>query len=107
MRDQLIFHAVRQFYNNKIELHAAFKQENGDLAIFQPPVLDRIEAGLAYFQRPFIAMAHEEAQRLVDELWLAGIRPSEGTGSAGSLAATERHLKDMQRIVFKGFTNGE
>jgi hypothetical protein len=30
-----------------------------------------------------------------------GLRPSEGTGSAGALAATERHLKDMQRLVFK------
>ena len=36
----------------------------------------------------------------MDELWRCGLRPSEGTGSAGSLAATERHLKDMQAIAF-------
>lgn len=41
----------------------------------------------------------QEAQRLMDELWDCGLRPSEGTGSAGSLAATERHLKDMQTIA--------
>lgn len=35
----------------------------------------------------------------MDELWTCGLRPSEGTGSAGSLAATERHLKDMQVIA--------
>jgi hypothetical protein len=35
----------------------------------------------------------------MDELWRVGLRPTEGTGSAGSLAATERHLKDMQRIA--------
>lgn len=40
------------------------------------------------------------AQTLMDDLWHCGLRPSEGTGSAGSLAATERHLKDMQAIAF-------
>ena len=30
-----------------------------------------------------------------------GIRPSEGSGSAGSLAATERHLHDMRALVFR------
>jgi hypothetical protein len=42
------------------------------------------------------------AQELIDSLWECGIRPSEGSGSAGSLAATERHLADMQKLVFKG-----
>jgi hypothetical protein len=37
----------------------------------------------------------------MDELWRVGLRPTEGSGSAGSLAATERHLSDMQRIAFK------
>ena len=36
---------------------------------------------------------------LMDELWQCGFRPSEGSGSAGSLAATERHLRDMQAIA--------
>jgi hypothetical protein len=44
---------------------------------------------------------HAEAQHLMDQLWSCGIRPTEGQGSAGSLAATERHLKDMQTIAFK------
>jgi len=41
-----------------------------------------------------------EAQTLMDDLWTAGLRPTEGTGSAGSLAATERHLQDMRTLVF-------
>lgn len=48
---------------------------------------------------PIIRLGHSEAQRLMDELWGCGLRPSEGSGSAGSLAATERHLKDMQTIA--------
>ena len=55
------------------------------------------------FIEPCIRLETTEAQKLIDELWNCGLRPSEGTGSAGSLAATERHLKDMQRLVFKDF----
>jgi len=36
----------------------------------------------------------------MDELWQCGLRPSEGSGSAGSLAATERHLADMRKLAF-------
>jgi len=50
---------------------------------------------------PLVSIFEHEAQALMDDLWNCGIRPTEGSGSAGSLAATERHLKDMQRLVFK------
>ena len=50
---------------------------------------------------PFLRLDHSDAQTLIDDLWQAGLRPSEGTGSAGSLKATENHLKDMQKITFK------
>jgi hypothetical protein len=37
------------------------------------------------------------AQRLMDSLWQCGLRPSEGTGSAGALAAVERHLAAAEK----------
>lgn len=43
----------------------------------------------------------EAAQQLIDDLWQCGLRPSEGAGSAGSLAATQRHLSDMRKLVEK------
>lgn len=51
--------------------------------------------------QPAFAMRGEQAQQFMDELWRAGFRPTEGSGSAGSLAATERHLADMRALVFK------
>lgn len=48
---------------------------------------------------PSFVLTNKAAQALMDELWQCGLRPSEGSGSAGSLAATERHLKDMQTIA--------
>jgi len=43
-----------------------------------------------------LELPSEAVQQLIDELWICGYRPSEGTGSAGSLKATENHLKDMK-----------
>jgi len=50
---------------------------------------------------PFLTITPPMAQELMDDLWQCGIRPSEGSGSAGSLAATERHLHDMRAMVFR------
>jgi hypothetical protein len=45
-----------------------------------------------------------EAQQFMDELWRVGIRPTEGAGSVGQIAATEKHLEDMRRLVFSSNT---
>lgn len=50
---------------------------------------------------PTLQLRGETAQYLMDQLWQCGLRPTEGTGSAGSLAATQRHLDDMRALVFK------
>lgn len=42
----------------------------------------------------------DEAQQFMDELWRVGIRPADGAGSVGQMAATEKHLEDMRRLVF-------
>jgi hypothetical protein len=49
---------------------------------------------------PTFNLNTNNAQRLMDELWIAGFRPSEGSGSAGALKATEKHLEDMRSLVF-------
>jgi hypothetical protein len=50
---------------------------------------------------PSISLSEITAQRLMDQLWNCGFRPTEGTGSAGALAATQQHLADLRKIVFK------
>ncbi|MEO2054718.1 MAG: hypothetical protein ABGX83_05405 [Nitrospira sp.] len=51
--------------------------------------------------KPTFSLQKPSAQVLMDDLWNAGIRPTEGSGSAGSLKATEKHLSDMRTIVSK------
>jgi len=72
------------------------------VSIAEPLTLRTVNEGERFIEpQPSLSMRDEEAQQLVDELWRLGFRPTEGTGSAGSLAATERHLADMRHLVFK------
>lgn len=71
-------------------------------AVAQPVVFRALTDAETGVVQPFaFSMNDDGAQRLMDELWRIGLRPAEGSGSAGSLAATERHLADMRALVFK------
>lgn len=48
-----------------------------------------------------IIMDDKTSQILMDDLWSCGVRPTEGQGSAGAMAATTKHLGDMRTLVQK------
>ena len=48
----------------------------------------------------FQTITRGQAQVLMDDLWSCGLRPTEGTGSAGSLKATQEHLEDLKTLLF-------
>ncbi len=56
---------------------------------------------LAESVEPQLELNDSEAQSLMDQLWQCGIRPTEGTGSAGAMAATQAHLADLRRLIFE------
>jgi len=58
-----------------------------------------LEDGLQY--NPLFRLNMEEAQRLANDLWEAGIRPVSAKGSAGQLAAVQAHLEDFRKLVLK------
>ena len=71
---------------------------DGNYGVVEPLVIKDAtkEAGAS----PFATLGIEGAQVLMDDLWKCGIRPTEGSGTAGSMRAVEGHLSDMRRIVF-------
>lgn len=94
-----------------LEIYARRREWGRGVSISMRRVIFGVEANYAKpivyakeevgnFIEPMLDMSIHEAQTLMDELWGCGLRPSEGSGSAGSLAATERHLKDMRAIAF-------
>ncbi len=101
--EALEIQAERSIVKRRVELYAFIDKQGGrwvadNVTFRQPTDGDRVG--------PIMSLTYEEAQTLIDELWRCGVRPTEGAGSAGSLAATERHLKDMQSIA-KGLLKKE
>lgn len=93
------FYAERKPWHSGVSIHMGEKFDGGAFSVAQPVVMQQKKPG--ELSPPFMSLDMESAQLLIDELWNCGLRPTEGTGSAGSLAATERHLEDMRRLVFK------
>lgn len=83
----------------------AFESAQQKVRVFGLSVREEVEQG--DFSEPSFRLSKEQAQELMDELWRVGLRPTEGTGSAGSLAATQKHLEDMRRLVFDGAEAGK
>ena len=74
---------------------------DGD-AIGEPIIMKTLTENEKHeYREPTLTISNHSAQLLMDDLWKCGLRPSEGTGSAGSLRATEKHLEDMRTIVSK------
>lgn len=91
----------RTAWSTGLELRMGFLDLDGRFSVARPIVMETLtEEQRGAIIPPCALLTLEAAQTLMDELWHAGIRPTEGTGSAGSLAATERHLADMKAIAF-------
>lgn len=93
------FMARREAWDWGVSLYSRVKIEGIKQSFAKPLEYEDVDSTM--HAEPFMRISIQAAQQLMDELWQCGLRPSEGTGSAGSLKATENHLKDMQKIVFK------
>ena len=81
-------------WNAGIELRAFIKSTHH---VILPVIAKAADEGTCI--EPFMRLNVDEAQNLIDTLWDCGLRPSEGTGSAGAFAATQAHLSDMRIIT--------
>ena len=84
--------------SDKIELYA-FQKDSHTYSTARK--LELIQTERHVKLEPFIEIELHEAQILMDDLWEAGVRPTEGSGSAGAMKAVQNHLEDMRKITFK------
>ena len=93
--------AFKQPYRHSgISIFVDDESEN-HLYTARPIVFEEITELFKGDSGPMLTLPQEKAQILMDDLWEAGIRPSEGSGSAGAFAAQGKHLEDMRQLVFK------
>lgn len=64
----------------------------------KPIEFEEIQDGM--WLEPTINLESHNAQELFQQLWDAGLRPSDGSGNAGHTAALSAHLEDMRTLVF-------
>lgn len=103
MKERTEFHVERDMRSNGYALRAIVRLGGDRIGLIEPLSV-RVEdpttpQGAAYIA-PMLTLSPDDARGLMDELWRAGVRPTEH-GSPGQLAATERHLEDMRRLVFE------
>lgn len=104
IENQTRVHVAREFFTPDISVYVRQKHFVGHrVAAVSLAQLSwcQIKEGESIEHRPTFRLSVEEAQHLIDGLWDAGLRPTAGTGSAGALAATQRHLEDMRRLVLR------
>lgn len=95
------FWVQKNLYKNGLEVGITCQDNVGkDRWVASPLCMTQItpemEGSIMY---PAMVLTKEAAQNLMDELWNSGVRPSNGAGSVGELAATQAHLKDMREMV--------
>jgi hypothetical protein len=81
-------------------IHLYARMPDGRIAIPEAAITMRvIDPGDTPRAEPVLNVGKEALQSLIDELWHLGIRPTEGHGSTGQLAATEKHLDHTTRLL--------
>jgi hypothetical protein len=89
------------FGSDTFPIHLYARMPDGRIAIPEAAITMRVfEPGAeALTSEPLLNVGKEALQSLIDELWHLGIRPTEGHGSTGQLAATEKHLDHTTRLL--------
>lgn len=97
-RNNIEAHVELVNYGRRLDVHILDRSGETTL-VAQPVSWVEIDQDAAMPGEPTLSFSMKAGQALMDGLWQCGLRPTEGTGSAGALAATQLHLKDMQRIA--------
>lgn len=93
------FFAERSVFQSGIKLHMADVSRERIAVATNITFVEIEENGIR--EQPLIELSVESAQSLMDELYHAGVRPSQAAGSVGQLDAVKYHLEDMRTLVFK------
>lgn len=65
------------------------------------------EENVGIIREPTFSFDYDSAQSLLDALWDAGVRPSEGAGLPIHVTALENHLDDMRALVAAYIADGK
>ena len=79
-----------------IELQVRYRTTDGALQVGE---LTFKECNPGQISPATVAIDGTAGQKLIDDLWACGFRPTEGAGTAGAMQATQKHLSDLRQLV--------
>lgn len=95
------FWISKDIIHQRYDVSVVLDHKHGKYAVAMPLTMKTpTEEDQGAYLHPTMSLTKESAVRLMDAMWEVGIRPSNGEGNAGELAATKHHLDDMRKIVF-------
>ena len=92
---------VDEPYNGGVQMVFYERGFNNEIVSIGELIMTEYKEGRLVPPASKISIDKRTVQILIDDLWSCGFRPSEGSGSAGSLKATEKHLEYMRDIAKK------
>lgn len=93
-------HAIPRYFADAIDIYLYEKMHDGSMLVLSKIEFSAVDKDDAVIEPMHsILLPRETAQELMDALWQCGLRPSEGTGSAGALKATQDNLDDMRKFA--------
>ena len=99
MDRKLSFHIENRLYEDCFGLYLRAGNPDGKQAYANNIEFNEIEEG-EYVGGPLLKLQREQVQGLMDSLWTAGLRPTQGRQSEGVTAAQGNHLQDMRALAF-------
>ena len=73
---------------------------DGKYHVAEPVTMTLEDKGL--YHEPAAILGKAPAQQLMDDMWNAGIRPTNAQHSAELIDAMQGHIVDLRTIAFKG-----
>ena len=101
--DKTVIEVERSLAEHAVKLFVFRSHAGGDLSIYLPMAdMEKIELGAVVApHKPTIVLTFEEAQSLMDELWIAGIRPEGHKHPDGQIEAMRDHIEDLRKAFNK------
>lgn len=95
------FHVDRSigFLRNRIALFLATGHDRIAESVARPIEMSPV-GDMPPRPEPTLLLTHEEATDLMNELWLAGVRPSANLAPLGDVESLRAHLADMKAVAW-------
>ncbi len=96
------FHLERNLLENNYSLYFALYFQDGKVSVprsLEVETVELKEGDLVPYKEPLIKLQKDSAQELLDELWRAGLRPSNVKSLDGQIEAMQHHIDDLRWIV--------